>query len=124
LGTTSVAAPKAASSSTAIYFFNRPAGHFRWQPILALIPFCRLASALIRLASIAKASPLDQSLADAALQERLEDAPQQIALAEAAIPVLREGRLARADLRLGEGVTASAIYDREYVMILVNHNHR
>jgi hypothetical protein len=79
---------------------------------------------LIRLASIAKASPLDQSLADAALQERLEDAPQQIALAEAAIPVLREGRLARADLRLGEGVTASAIYDREYVMILVNHNHR
>jgi hypothetical protein len=37
LGTTSVGAPKAASSSTAI-FFDRPAGRFWWQPLLALDP--------------------------------------------------------------------------------------
>jgi DNA-binding response OmpR family regulator len=38
-----------------------------------------------------KGFPADKSLADAALQDRLEDAPQQIALAEAVMPVLREG---------------------------------
>jgi len=35
----------------------------------------------------------DQPLIDAALQHRLEQPPQQIALAKAAMPVLREGRV-------------------------------
>jgi hypothetical protein len=33
----------------------------------------------------------DQTLADAALQDHIEYPPQQITLAEAAVPVLREG---------------------------------
>jgi hypothetical protein len=37
-----------------------------------------------------KAFAADQALADAALQDRLKDPPQKIALAEAAVPVLRE----------------------------------
>ena len=35
----------------------------------------------------------DQALIDAPLQDRLEQAPQQIAVAEAAVPVLGEGRM-------------------------------
>ena len=38
-------------------FFDRPPGCFCWQPFLASMPFCRFASALIKLASTAKASP-------------------------------------------------------------------
>ena len=37
----------------------------------------------------------DQTFPDTALQHRLEDAPQEIALAEAAMPVLGEGRVIR-----------------------------
>ena len=38
-----------------------------------------------------KAFAANQPLRDAALQDRLKDAPQKIALAETAMPVLREG---------------------------------
>jgi len=38
-----------------------------------------------------KAFAADQPLSNAALQDRLKDAPQEIALAETAMPVLREG---------------------------------
>jgi hypothetical protein len=38
-----------------------------------------------------KAFAADQALFNAALQDRLNDAPQQIALAETSMPVLREG---------------------------------
>ena len=57
LGTTSVAAPKASSSSTAIYSLTARPVASGGSPFSPSIPFCRLASALIRLASIAKASP-------------------------------------------------------------------
>ena len=57
MGTTSVAAPKASSSSTAIYSLTARPAASGGSPFSPSIPFCRLASALIRLASIAKASP-------------------------------------------------------------------
>jgi hypothetical protein len=57
LGTTSVAAPKASSSSTAIYSLTARPVASGGSPFSPSIPFCRFASALIRLASIAKASP-------------------------------------------------------------------
>jgi len=37
----------------------------------------------------------DQSLVDAALDRRLEHLAQQVAVAETAVPVLREGRMVR-----------------------------
>jgi hypothetical protein len=40
-----------------------------------------------------KAFTADKSGVDAALQDGLEQPPQQIALAEAAMPILREGRV-------------------------------
>ena len=40
-----------------------------------------------------KAFAADQTFVDAASHDRLEQAPQEIALAEAAVPVLREGRV-------------------------------
>src|SRR4029077_10760383 len=54
------------------------------------MPFCRLASALMRLASTANPPPPTRPsrMQHAGLSQR---APQQIALAETAMPVLREG---------------------------------
>ena len=43
----------------------------------------------------------DQTLLDAALHHALEDQPQQVAVAELAVPVLREGRNGRAPGRRG-----------------------
>src|SRR5262249_16322746 len=83
LGVTSVAAPKAASSSTARYSWTaRPAacGGRAFSPS---IPFCRLADG--------KGFATNQTFSDAAPQDCLKDAPQQIALAEPAMPVLGEG---------------------------------
>src|SRR3979490_1576768 len=57
LGTTSVAAPKAASSSTARYSSTARPVASGDSPFSPSIPFCRFASALIRLASTATASP-------------------------------------------------------------------
>src|ERR1700733_9235533 len=72
-------------------FFHRPAGRLWWQPLLALDPFLPIGIRLDQTGIDRKGFPADQSLADAALQARLEDPPQQIAFAEAAMPVLREG---------------------------------
>ncbi len=92
-GVTSVAAPKTALSSTAMYSSIARLDMSGARPCDPSTPRCRLASALIKLASTAKASPPTRP--DTALQHRLEDAPQEIALAEAAMPVLREGRMVR-----------------------------
>ena len=54
---------------------------------------CRLASALIRLASTAKPSPPTSPSAMQRRDRRLEQLAQQIAVAEAPMPVLREGRV-------------------------------
>src|SRR5215471_4484596 len=59
------------------------------------MPFCLLASALIRPASTANASPPDQTFSHASLQHGLEHASQQITLTEAAMPVLGERRVIR-----------------------------
>src|SRR6266446_5447058 len=94
-GTTGVAAPNAASSSTARYSRtacvaasgadHSPPGTLR----------CRLASALIMLSIDGKALAAHQSLGHAAPHGRLEYLAQQIAVAEAAVSVLREGRMVR-----------------------------
>jgi hypothetical protein len=60
---------------------------FRWKPLIAFDLFCRLASALIRLASTANPSP---PLLDPAAQDALEHATEKIDLPEAAVPVLGE----------------------------------
>ena len=54
---------------------------------------CRLASALIMLASTANPSPPTRPLGDAALYGLLEHLAQQIAVAETAVPVLGKGRM-------------------------------
>ena len=56
-------------------------------------PRWRLASALIRLASTAKPSPPTRPSAMQRRDDRLEQLAQQVALAEAAVAVLREGRV-------------------------------
>jgi hypothetical protein len=78
---TSVAAPKVASSRTARYSsMSRPVAS-DGSPLPPSIPFCRLASALIRLASTANPSPpTNPSL----MQRRrtLEHAAEEIALSK------------------------------------------
>src|SRR5580700_8310473 len=94
-GTTDVAAPNAASSSTARY--SRTAW-FAASGTCHSLPGtlrCRLASALIMLASTAKPSPPTSPSAMQRQHRRLEHLAQQIAVAEAAVPVLREGRVVR-----------------------------
>src|SRR5215203_4318873 len=92
-GTTSVAAPNAASSSTAKYSLTTWPAASGGSLFSPSIPFCLFASALIRLASTAKFFSADQSLTNAAPQDRLKQPSQEIAIAEAAMPVLREGRM-------------------------------
>jgi hypothetical protein len=94
LGVTSVAAPKAASSSTARYSSIAPC-RFRRQTLLALNPVLPVCVGLDQAGIDGKTFSADQSLTDAAPQDRLEHAPQQIALAETAMSVLRERRMVR-----------------------------
>src|SRR5205814_2202000 len=93
LGVTSVAAPNAASSRTPRYSSTARPADPGGRPAVPSTRVRSLASAWIRLASTAKPSRADQALIDAPLQHRLEQAPQQIAVAEAAVAVLREGRM-------------------------------
>ena len=72
-------------------FFDRPASRFWRQPLLTLDPFLPIGIRLDQTGIDRKGFAADQSLADAALQDSLKDASQQIALAETAMPVLREG---------------------------------
>lgn len=93
-GVTSVAAPKAASSRTVGYSsMARPAAA-GGSPLSLSVLFCRLASALIKLASTANHRP---AAPHAAAQLALEHASEEIALPEAAVPVLGERRVIRGD---------------------------
>lgn len=71
-------------------FFDGPAGRLCRQPLRtfdALLPVgIRSDQAGINRTGLAA----DQTFSDAALQNRLENAAQKIALAEAAVPILRE----------------------------------
>ena len=72
-------------------FFDRPSGRFWWQPLLTLDPLLPIGIRLDQTGIDRKGFAADKSLAHAALQDRLKNASQEIALAEAAMPVLREG---------------------------------
>jgi hypothetical protein len=61
-----------------------------WRPLLTLDPFLPIGSRLDQTGIDRKGFAAAQTLSDAALQDRLKDASQEIALAEAAMPVLRE----------------------------------
>src|SRR4051812_37005690 len=94
LGTTWVAPPNAASSSTARYSRTAWPGSSGGSHRSPGVEFWRLASALIIDASTAKPSP-PTSPSDAAGDRPLEQLSEQIALAKATVPVLREGRVVR-----------------------------
>src|SRR5215211_4332012 len=87
-GVTGVAAPKAASSSTSRYSWTARLAASGDKPSAPGTPFCRLASALVRLPSTAKPSPPTRP--SATQRPRTVQAPKQIALPEAPVPVLRE----------------------------------
>ena len=55
------------------------------------MPFCRFASALSQAGIDRKGLLANQTLIQATAQDSLEQTAQQIAFAEAAMPVLREG---------------------------------
>ncbi len=92
-GVTSLAAPNAASSSTARYSSTARPAASGGRPAAPSTRVRSLASAWIRLASTAKPSPPTRPFVDAALQHGLEQPAQQITVAEAAMPVLRESRV-------------------------------
>src|SRR3954447_23262758 len=94
-GVTSVAAPNAASSRTARYSSTARLAASGGRPAAPSTRVRSLASAWIKLASTAKPSPPDKAFVDAALQHGLRQPPQQVAIAEAAMPVFREGRVVR-----------------------------
>ena len=71
--------------------FNVEDSHFVTD-IIAVLPVC---VGLDQAGINGKTFSADQSLTDAAPQDRLEHAPQQIALAETAVSVLRESRMVR-----------------------------
>jgi len=70
---------------------NGSACGFRRQPFFALDALLPVGFRLDEAGINRKAFAADQALFNAALQDRLKDAPQEIALAETAMPVLREG---------------------------------
>ena len=92
-GVTGVAAPKAASSSTARYSSTARldfSGAAHWSPSMP-----RLAVRVCpdQAAVNGEAITADQPFRHASADDRLEHAAQQVALAEAAVPALREGRM-------------------------------
>jgi hypothetical protein len=70
---------------------NSPACGFRRKPFLTLDPLLPVGIRLDQAGIDRKAFAADQTLSDAALQDCLKDAPQEIALAETAMSILREG---------------------------------
>src|SRR5580704_2807129 len=70
---------------------RRPSGRFWWQPLLTLAPLPPIGIRLDQTGIDRKGFAADQTLSDAALQDRLKDASQEIALAETAMPILGEG---------------------------------
>ena len=95
LGTTLVDAPKAASSSVSRYSSTTRVVSSGGRPSLLSIPRVWLAFAGIRLASTPKLSPPTKALINAAPQNCLEEMPEQTALPETPVPVLRKGRMVR-----------------------------
>ena len=86
LGVTSLAAPNAASSSTARY---SPTARLAagGRPLAPSTPFCRFAFRLDQAGIDRKVFPADQALTDAAPQNCLKHAPQQVTLTKAAMSV-------------------------------------
>src|ERR1700733_3800802 len=70
---------------------NGPACSFRRKPFPALDALLAVGVRLDQAGIDRKAFAANQTLRDAALQDHLKDAPQKIALAETAMPVLRKG---------------------------------
>jgi len=94
LGVSSVAAPNAASSRTARYAST--AAHRVWrQPRGTVDPGGLTHLGPDQAGVDGKAFAADQTFVDATLQHGLEQPPQQIAVAEPAVAVLREGRMIR-----------------------------
>ncbi len=94
-GTTGVAAPKAASSEYRQIFPNRmvaSSGACHSLPGTQALP---VGIGLDQAGIDREAIAADQPFGHAALDHRLEHLTQQIAIAEAAMPVLREGRMVR-----------------------------
>ena len=61
-------------------FFDRPAGRFRWQSLLTLDALLPIGIRLDQTGIDRKGFAANQSLSDAALQDRFKDASQEIAL--------------------------------------------
>src|SRR5262249_30505191 len=89
-GVTSRAAPNAASSRTARYSSTARRAASDGGPPAPSTRVRSLTSAAIKLASTAKPSPPTRPSGDAAPQHGLKQPAQQVAVAEAAVPVLRE----------------------------------
>jgi hypothetical protein len=70
---------------------NGPACGFWRKSFLALHALLAVGVRLDQAGIDRKAFAANRTVCDAALQDRLKDAPQEIALAETAMPVLREG---------------------------------
>ena len=94
-GVTSVAAPNAASSRTARYSFDGASRGLRRKSLLALDTLLPVRLRLDQAGIDRKAFAADQALTDAAPQHRLKQPSEQVALAEAAVPVLRERGMIR-----------------------------
>ena len=90
LGTTSVALRKLHRKPSQILLKSSACG-FRRNPFLALDALLPVGVRLDQAGIDRKAFAANQPLRDAALQDRFKDAPQKIAFAETAMPVLREG---------------------------------
>jgi hypothetical protein len=93
LGVTSVAAPNAASSRTARYSSTPAAYRVRRQPRSTIDPGALADVGPDQAGVDGKPFAADKPFLDATLQHGLEQPPQQVAVAETAVPVLREGRV-------------------------------
>src|SRR5262249_30977892 len=72
---------------------DRPASRFRWQPLFALDPVLPVGIRLDQAGIDRKPFAADKTFTDTALEDHLEHPAQQIALAKAAMTVLRKGRM-------------------------------
>src|SRR4051794_11809943 len=97
-GTVSLAAPQAASSRVSRYSRTDRRVLATASQSTSSDPAeerCLLASAAIRLAVDSEGRPINQPFCHAASDHGLEQLAQQIAIAEAAMPILGEGRVVR-----------------------------
>ena len=95
-GVTSLAAPKAASSSVARYSLTARLAASGFRSVLHSLPGterCLLASATIRLASTAKPFGADKAFCNARLDDAFEDAAEKVAVSKTFVARPREGRV-------------------------------